>query len=1385
MPPRVVRVAVVGSGLAGLTTAYLLSKIRARTDVEFTVGDVEFEVHLFEKATSLGMDSHSVSVPLPGFSKEYRIDVPMRAFQGGYYPQLIALYKHLGVSFRPADFSYSFSYLPSLPSLKQTVSALSLSPTMIYNGASGRAGASIPTALRQTSFSLHPARLLAHLYFLASFGLSLLLLLYNFLHLQLLSAPLLRSKDISELSWEAGCNVVRPQVQHIKSTDMARACSTHSSAGVPYSEEEHVSMDKYNAKKASQARAKKWANGSIFVHSSSESLAAKIAQQDARAHAGRHMSRPRALSLSDLSHTLLSHEPQLPIRLSRPALSQVVDSLDGIRDWLNASDIMWLWTSDNIDNGALSQQHDIQVQVTAVLKDSTGSYVLVRALQSSYEDTVMCGVELSWDFESIIMMLVPQGEPWDGLLAIAGRMRDIIVAVKMWGLCIRSEVISWRDIGGKNVRDVLDQVQLAGNFVVEVRALLDSRVETEDCKRLDVERLRPRTMLNQAIINYFACKWCGLFSDSLVLHTEFMPLRLPTVPPPNPSLILKHLGLRVVAAKGIIPWKQILIPVHLHDQTHWITAVIDFERLRIKVYDSLPGVHELNKGLPLEEQAHWDIVAKLKFFHAGLFPTAKASVSPPLLVPCLYEMNAACGSPTMPPVEILGDLLQDVLRSLEYLRQSELAESVERAQHTLQLLHRLTSLVQGTGHVSVSSGAKAPARSPTPPGICSDPPSISSGANAPARSQTPPGVHSDSPFGSPMPLTPPPCTPLPASPTLSGHLSPFRLLDDSEPDSDGEPEIDTNELTLRMGGGSEEGEGGGGGEDRNGGNGDPNVQYYWHNGCRWGGVPIWVINNDLAFVEWAEDVWLELERGTRETGPAHGALLGNYKSASWENLLKQHQIRHKYPFWKRFMEADRNLPTVSYNTFLDWHSKGSKYAAMASGGSVYILVLIAGLTLQEKLHHIDKLSPSTMANLLHCPPPGTQDVGIIICSKIIPAILYLSQILPLNLTGLFLPEDLQPWNFPPSLDGFNLHYSDRFFEIIPFKYVFPDLDVPMDIDPSGPAIIIHTAYEQDHPVNLETSAEVDHNKNYTWTEMQRGLASEGLANAATSLEELSFQLESHYEDSVRRDSTSYLGFSTNIIPDNIRFKNSDKSLMAWVCTSLPSYIRDNLHSGLKACVREMMYARDSGADGEALKFGTYHFSWYNRHATKGTNAPTGVQPLYLSRDGTSRTNYSQFIPYTSADMKKHAATLEKMEVIFQELFGWVEAKLLDCLPWEYMELSYYSSELPGNSQSIVHPFVGFVININVTTKGHRDDKDNSHCLIIPIGQFTGGTLVLYEQGLVIEAKNGDLIVFNLKDTTHLNLHYSGERVSFVFHTDSAMAEWMCSRNGWKDNETLH
>ncbi|CDS01526.1 hypothetical protein [Sporisorium scitamineum] len=238
IPPREVRVAIVGSGLTGLVATYILTAPTSNSS-----NGVKVTVDIFERAAALGMDSASISVPLPPASssattasprtissclstddshgtlrprphkrlkletrtlsdagsipqRSMRIDVPMRAFTGGYYPQLLALYCHLGIRIKKTNFTYSFAALPpstaaavpcsatlsspssttsssgtrpSSPQSESTAAATwppsssivegvqAPSPSILYNGANGVRGVSLPADLRQPRLS-NPAR---------------------------------------------------------------------------------------------------------------------------------------------------------------------------------------------------------------------------------------------------------------------------------------------------------------------------------------------------------------------------------------------------------------------------------------------------------------------------------------------------------------------------------------------------------------------------------------------------------------------------------------------------------------------------------------------------------------------------------------------------------------------------------------------------------------------------------------------------------------------------------------------------------------------------------------------------------------------------------------------------------------------------------------------------------------------------------------------------------------------------------------------------------------------------------------------------------------------------------------------------------------------------
>ncbi|KAJ3990689.1 hypothetical protein F5050DRAFT_1536151, partial [Lentinula boryana] len=51
---------------------------------------------------------------------------------------------------------------------------------------------------------------------------------------------------------------------------------------------------------------------------------------------------------------------------------------------------------------------------------------------------------------------------------------------------------------------------------------------------------------------------------------------------------------------------------------------------------------------------------------------------------------------------------------------------------------------------------------------------------------------------------------------------------------------------------------------------------------------------------------------------------------------------------------------------------------------------------------------------------------------------------------------------------------------------------------------------------------------------------------------------------------------------------------------------------------------------------------------------------------------------------------------------------------------------PMNDTSPVKPFTSFVLNINVETIAHRDKGDNFLCIVLDLGEHTGGELCLQE-----------------------------------------------------------
>ncbi|QDT09952.1 FAD-dependent oxidoreductase [Planctomycetes bacterium K23_9] len=102
------KIAIVGSGIAGLTAAYRLS---ARPG---------FDVTLIERERQFGLGAHTFEWNDPG-GQQVTGDLPLRMFNASNWPNLHALYDKAGIEYSPVNMTQSFSQLDRRVDAEQSV----------------------------------------------------------------------------------------------------------------------------------------------------------------------------------------------------------------------------------------------------------------------------------------------------------------------------------------------------------------------------------------------------------------------------------------------------------------------------------------------------------------------------------------------------------------------------------------------------------------------------------------------------------------------------------------------------------------------------------------------------------------------------------------------------------------------------------------------------------------------------------------------------------------------------------------------------------------------------------------------------------------------------------------------------------------------------------------------------------------------------------------------------------------------------------------------------------------------------------------------------------------------------------------------------------------
>ncbi|KAG2337845.1 hypothetical protein BDR05DRAFT_894621, partial [Suillus weaverae] len=183
----------------------------------------------------------------------------------------------------------------------------------------------------------------------------------------------------------------------------------------------------------------------------------------------------------------------------------------------------------------------------------------------------------------------------------------------------------------------------------------------------------------------------------------------------------------------------------------------------------------------------------------------------------------------------------------------------------------------------------------------------------------------------------------------------------------------------------------------------------------------------------------------------------------------------------------------------------------------------------------------------------------------------------------------------------------------------------------------------------------------------------------------------------------------------------------------------------------------------------------------GHGAPISSHPNLIKKDGIARVNHMQRLPYPSNTILLNPNQYSVITNILQDVCAIVAEAIEKYLPDEYSHLDLACSLMPLDENVFSAPFTGFVLNLSCTTLAHKDRTDGTLCVVLPFGQFTGGEIVEYETGLVINLMAGDFFAFPSARITHFNLPYSGCRGSLVFHSDLHSASWVKDRNGWSEH----
>ncbi|KAL1698153.1 hypothetical protein EV121DRAFT_297498 [Schizophyllum commune] len=241
-----------------------------------------------------------------------------------------------------------------------------------------------------------------------------------------------------------------------------------------------------------------------------------------------------------------------------------------------------------------------------------------------------------------------------------------------------------------------------------------------------------------------------------------------------------------------------------------------------------------------------------------------------------------------------------------------------------------------------------------------------------------------------------------------------------------------------------------------------------------------------------------------------------------------------------------------------------------------------------------------------------------------------------------------------------------------------------------------------------------HNARWRWTVTEREKVKH--ATQCATIDDFSKALEANFDDvksGVRDTRSPYVRLPDSDKPTLVRC--SDKSTLAFK-TQAPKMMADTFEGSIDLAMSKSKLNKFSHRESffkSYLAATSFHCSWYNRSHADGSGAPTDAHPYTCEAADGKRTNYVQFNPYPSKELVDNQDVYEAICSSMQDVFEWMSGEIQQRLPHMYDELRMVADFVPRYNDA-GDPFTGFVININVSTLGHRDGKDYRGCALLII-----------------------------------------------------------------------